>query len=281
MKKMSLKTIITMILCVCIIGTFAAVSLGGIGNKPLDTPRPPLRACPELECTYAAGMSTMSMDADFFRFNGATADIGPVRIHMQPGGQAQNLKIWANDDGANISVRNGNLQPTVTINGRDGNVTATGRVTTQQVTTDTLRITGGNDIAEPFEITDRRAIKPGMVVSIHTEKLGQLRISDRAYDRTVAGIVSGANGINPGLTMSQTGIVTDGALPVALTGRVYAWADASNGRIKPGDLLTTSDTPGHVMTVKDYEKAQGAVLGKAMTGLQQGNGLVLVLVSLQ
>ena len=53
------------------------------------------------------------------------------------------------------------------------------------------------------------------------------------------------------------------------------------GGIKPGDLLTTSDTPGHAMKVGDHTQAQGAILGKAMTGLKQGKGLVLVLVTLQ
>jgi len=68
---------------------------------------------------------------------------------------------------------------------------------------------------------------------------------------------------------------------VALSGRVYCWADASHGPIQPGDLLTTSDTPGHVMAVTDYEKAQGATIGKAMTGLTEGRGFILVLVALQ
>jgi len=44
-------------------------------------------------------------------------------------------------------------------------------------------------------------------------------------------------------------------------------------------LLTTSDTPGHAMKVTDYPKAQGAIIGKAMSSLGQGRGLVLVLVS--
>jgi hypothetical protein len=35
------------------------------------------------------------------------------------------------------------------------------------------------------------------------------------------------------------------------------------------------------MKVADYEKGHGAVLGKAMTGLKKGKGLVLVLISLQ
>jgi hypothetical protein len=147
--------------------------------------------------------------------------------------------------------------------------------------TNVLVIAGGSDIAEPFKVGDSINIKPGMVVSIDSEQPGQVRIADSAYDRTVAGIVSGANGLNTGLTMSQKGTVADGTLPVALTGRVYAWADASKGPIKPGDLLTTSDTPGHAMKVSDYEKGHGSVLGKAMTELKQGKGLVLVLISLQ
>jgi hypothetical protein len=144
-----------------------------------------------------------------------------------------------------------------------------------------LQITGGSDLAEPFEIADAENTEPGMVVAIDPQQPGQLRIADKAYDRTVAGCVSGANGVNPGLTMQQDGTVADEAFPVALSGRVYCWADASHGPIQPGDLLTTSDTPGHVMAVTDYEKAQGATIGKAMSSLTEGRGLILVLVSLQ
>ena len=69
--------------------------------------------------------------------------------------------------------------------------------------------------------------------------------------------------------------------PVAMFGRVYVWCDASLGAITPGDRLTTSSTPGHAMKVGDEGKAPGAVIGKAMTELKEGKGLVLVLVNLQ
>ena len=39
--------------------------------------------------------------------------------------------------------------------------------------------------------------------------------------------------------------------------------------------------PGHAMKVSDTAKAHGAILGKAMTTLEDGRGLVLVLVTLQ
>ena len=68
---------------------------------------------------------------------------------------------------------------------------------------------------------------------------------------------------------------------VALSGRVYCLADASAAPIEPGDLLTTSDTPGHAMKVTQYGRAPGAVLGKAMSPLAKGRGMILVLVNLQ
>jgi hypothetical protein len=144
-----------------------------------------------------------------------------------------------------------------------------------------VQITGGSDLAEPFEIVGAENVKPGLVVAIDTEHSGQLRIADRTYDHTVVGCVSGANGVNPGLVMQQEGTVAGGQFPVALSGRVYCWADASYGPIQPGDLLTTSDTPGHLMVVGDYDRAHGAIVGKAMSGLEAGQGLILVLVALQ
>jgi hypothetical protein len=105
-------------------------------------------------------------------------------------------------------------------------------------------------------------------------------LTDRPYDTRVAGVVSGANGIHPGIQMHQEGLL-DGGRNVALTGRVYVQADTSNGAIEPGDLLTTSGNPGRAMRVSDHARAQGAILGKAMTALDSGRGMVLVLVTLQ
>jgi hypothetical protein len=147
-----------------------------------------------------------------------------------------------------------------------------------------LEITGGSDLSEQFTVNYSKkdsAPVPGMVVSIDPLNPGSLVVSDAAYDHKVAGIISGAGGVNPGMLMGQKGSIADGINPVALSGRVYCWADASTGAIQPGDLLTTSATPGHAMKVSDYTRAQGAILGKAMTGLVNGQGLVMVLVSLQ
>jgi hypothetical protein len=148
-----------------------------------------------------------------------------------------------------------------------------------KVSTCSLQIRGGCDLAEPFQMSDKDLPK-GAVVVIDDTNPGHLRLSESAYDTRVAGIISGANGVNPGISLHQEGVM-EGGQNVALSGRVYVQADASNGAIKPGDLLTTSATPGRAMKVADHGKAQGAIIGKAMSPLKEGKGMVLVLVTLQ
>lgn len=143
-----------------------------------------------------------------------------------------------------------------------------------------LTITGGADLAEPFAMRDSAELPKGTVVVIDDKAPGQLKPSAREYDTCVAGIISGANGIHPGIAMKQDGVNETGQ-QVALTGRVYCLAEAGNSAIKPGDLLTTSSMPGHAMKATDHQRAQGAVLGKAMSSLDEGTGFVLVLVTLQ
>lgn len=155
--------------------------------------------------------------------------------------------------------------------------------------TDSLKITNGSDFAENFDVSVAPAssealtmkVEAGLVVSIDPAAPGKLTLSNVAYDRRVAGIISGAGGVNPGMTMGQVGTLADGQHPVALSGRVYCWVDAAQGAIEPGDLLTTASTPGHAMKATNAAQAQGAIIGKAMTGLKSGRGLVLVLVTLQ
>lgn len=149
-----------------------------------------------------------------------------------------------------------------------------------RVKVNVLEILGGSDLAEPFETSSEEAIEPGTVMVIDPDTPGKLTISRSAYDPRVAGIVSGAGGVKPGLTLQQSEVL-EGNLNVAIAGRVYCRADASTSPIEPGDLLTTSDLAGYAMKATDRDKANGAILGKAMTGLATGTGLILVLVNLQ
>jgi thiamine monophosphate kinase len=63
---------------------------------------------------------------------------------------------------------------------------------------------------------------------------------------------------------------------VATCGVVTARADAGYGAIRPGDLLTTSPTPGHAMLAHDA--IPGTVLGKALDGLDSGTGTIRIVV---
>lgn len=139
-----------------------------------------------------------------------------------------------------------------------------------------LIVTDGGDMVESFRSEEKP--EPGMVVSLDPGKEGKLRVAREAYDTRVAGIVSGAGGIKAGFRLRKRDTHLDGDVDLALRGRVYCRADAAYGAIRPGDLMTTSDTPGHAMKAADYQRGRGAFVGKAMSSLENGKGLVLVLV---
>lgn len=148
----------------------------------------------------------------------------------------------------------------------------------------TLQILGGADLVEGFDARGdaESGAKPdaGTVLVIDEKNEGGLCASTSEYDRRVAGVVSGANGVEHGIKLGQSGAL-DGETPVAMTGRVYVKCSTENGPIRPGDLLTTSTTSGHAMRATDHARANGAVIGKAMSSLGERTGLVLVLVNLQ
>jgi hypothetical protein len=201
-------------------------------------------------------------------------DGGLISIKNAAG--TEKLELDGDDGDGAPAIRLHNAAGTTTIT-LDGDLSGDGRITTQE-----LQITGGSDLSEQFDITPLQgSLTPGTVVCIDPTHPGRLIPSTQAYDRTVAGVLSGAGGVKPGMLMRQAGTAADGQHPVALSGRVYCCVDADRGAIRPGDLLTTSETPGHAMKVTNHQQSQGAVLGKAMSGLDQGKGLVLVLVSLQ
>ena len=150
-----------------------------------------------------------------------------------------------------------------------------------RITTDEVEIKGGSDFAENFDIVESDLEpKPGMVVSIDPNNSGKLIISAQTFDKKIAGIVSGANGIQTGLKMSQKGSIADGQYPIALSGRVYVKSCSEGGMIMPGDLLTSSSLPGLAMRVNVDNPPIGTILGKAMTSPDE-NDFVLVLVNLQ
>lgn len=136
----------------------------------------------------------------------------------------------------------------------------------------------GADCAEQFDAEEDDSPGPGTVVVLDEE--GAVRQSLDAYDRKVAGVVSGAGTYRPGIVLDRQ---SAGAhrVAVALLGKVYCKVDAQYSPIMIGDLLTTSPTPGHAMKAQEPARAFGAVLGKALRKHARGKGLIPVLITLQ
>ena len=134
------------------------------------------------------------------------------------------------------------------------------------------------DCAEDFDIPTTEEIEPGSVMVIGAE--GGLCQSTEAYDKKVAGVISGAGDYKPGMVLDRQASQTN-RMPVSLMGKVYCKVDAQYAPIDVGDLLTTSPTSGHAMKATDPLKAFGAVIGKALRPLKEGTGLIPILIALQ
>jgi hypothetical protein len=165
---------------------------------------------------------------------------------------------------------NVNIYGTLTHN---GNATVTGILTVNQDV-----VLAGADCAEEFDIATDNDVEPGAVMVLG--EAGSLRQCNRAYDRMVAGVISGAGAYRPGLVLDRNNS-SGKRLPLALVGKVYCKVDAQYGPIGVGDLLTTSPTKGHAMRAEDPLTAFGAVIGKALGSLESGRGLIPMLIALQ
>ncbi len=134
------------------------------------------------------------------------------------------------------------------------------------------------DCAEDFTIGTELAMEPGTVMVVGAE--GALFPCLQAYDKKVAGVVSGAGDYKPGIVLDKQQSESN-RQPIALLGKVYCKVDAQYGAIEIGDSLTTSPTLGHAMKVDEPIAALGAMLGKALRPLQEGQGLIPILIALQ
>jgi hypothetical protein len=215
----------------------------------------------------------------YFRSGGTSSSEGAV-LSLKTYDEVETITLDANTSGgAYLNMKKTDGTSTITL---DTEYAGTGK---GRITCDEIRLKGGADLAEYFDIIDseneRQNLEPGTIVSIDPANPGKLIPCSKAYDHKVAGIISGANGVDPGMLMGHDNTIASGDFPVAIAGRVYVKADNSNGKIEPGDFLTTSGKTGYAMKAKSVKKAKGAIIGKAMTSLDENEGLVLVLVSLQ
>jgi hypothetical protein len=198
--------------------------------------------------------------------NGAIGVLGQTNSSTRFG-------VWAYNSGTGVALRaegSGNLIEAWSLSpvnvrfrvDNNGNVTADGAFTSPAA-----------DFAELLPAVP--GLEPGDVLVIQAE--GTLGLSDRAYQSTVVGVYS----TEPAF-LGGAGIDADrtGKVPLAVVGIVPVKASAENGVIRPGDMLTASDTPGHAMRA-GTDAPVGTVIGKALTSLERGSGMIRMLVTLQ
>jgi len=133
--------------------------------------------------------------------------------------------------------------------------------------------TASQDFAELLPAVN--GLEPGDVLVIGLD--GMLARSTQAYQTSVVGVYSTKPGFVGGQPAEGARVET---APLAILGVVPVKVSAENGPIQPGDLLVSASLSGYAMQAGS-NPAQGTVIGKALAALDAGQGVILVLVTLQ
>jgi hypothetical protein len=168
------------------------------------------------------------------------------------------LSLGGSGADGSVSVKNAAGQIAVFLSGRDGDI-----------------VIEGADAAENFTLAPDCTSAPAGTVMVLTDD-ESVRPCDRPYDRRVAGVVSGGSQRRTGILLGHA--PGSAGVPIALAGTVMCNVDATDIRIHPGDLLTTSARPGYAMPALDPHLSFGAVVGKALRGVEHGQAQIPILV---
>jgi hypothetical protein len=180
-------------------------------------------------------------------------------IRDETGGTDRFVIDWQT---GNVGIGKANPQAALDVN---GNIVTNGDISLTNA-----------DCAEDFTISGED--EPGTVMVLGDQDT--LKPSEYAYDKRVAGVISGAGDYKPGIVLDKQPNQRKRSA-ISLLGKVFCKVDARYGSITVGDLLTTSNTPGHAMKATDPFKAFGSVIGKALRPLREGQGLIPILIALQ
>jgi len=236
------------------------------------------------------GAETIRMSADdrHIRVRDAAGNVS-----FMLNGQRGDFEVGGLSRDGDIMVKDQNNQTTVHIDGNQGRMTLGGngqrghiRVR-DEAGADRIRIDGrdgdiwfqGADLAEEFTVAAAvlPQAEPGTVMVLDAN--GDASPCAQRHDRKVIGVIAGAGSYQPAMILDRQG--GDARKPIAMVGKVYCKASTQAGPIAVGDLLTTSVEAGHAEKVTDQVQSFGTTIGKALGPLDEGTGLIPVLVNLQ
>ncbi len=135
---------------------------------------------------------------------------------------------------------------------------------------------GAADIAEWVSVSE--PVEPGDVVELDPNHPSYYRKARKPYSALIGGVISTEPAFKLGAPDAQWEDQLNGGSLLVLVGIVPVKATTENGPIHPGDLLVSSSTPGHAMRCTDLEESEGAIIGKALEPLEEGNGLIQMLI---
>jgi hypothetical protein len=142
-------------------------------------------------------------------------------------------------------------------------------------------VLSGGDYAESVDVSgDRSRYEPGDVIVIDQASPGRFLRSAKPYSTLVTGIYSTNPGVLGRRQRTDKSLMKE-EVPMAMTGIVPTKVSAENGPIEIGDFLVSSSNPGYAMKGTDRSQMLGAVIGKALGSIDEGKGVIEVVITLQ
>jgi len=257
------------------------------------------------DLTNTEGDLKIGNDAMRLKFGVALggAGAGDARIRAMGGTNRLMIGTGADDTvtitGGRVGIETLTPAATLDINGglRASSINATGNVSVQG----NLNVSGTLNaptkvgcVTDLFIYRGSQPLERGDVVALGSNAashhygpdgmipLIEVQLTEEPRDAAVCGIVH-----TPELGSDEShGIdikgIGEGRVGLMVTLGAYAWCkvDAAAAPIEVGDLLTTSNTPGHAQKLKEGGRP-GVVIAKALAPVERGRGIIPVLVSHQ